>query len=307
MDPTSNRNQTPSDHSFWRAFKRNYLEPYPTITQIAQGALLGGWTTMLLNPGLYAVNMAMIGQKFVLKDSFRGVLLNSANVVPQTAVQVTIYNLIMKRYFPNKNEQELSLSDKLFCSTAAGGLSGFSTATGEMVVLNYQKQKVLTLTVPEIFKKAYHAGGVEQSKEISEEKPTFKKIAYHLGGIKRCQTGALPLGGREVVWASTYLVLGPVMSVLWQAIFGNKHVCDILGAASAGGAGGLLTHPLNYLRAQAQKDALTEQKPRSYWQILNEAGLKELSQGVKQRMAVTSAACVVITVGKKVMNAFFDE
>lgn len=281
MNPTSNQTSNQPD-SCWGYVKRTVFQNprYETVSQIFQGALLGAWTTTILSPGLYAVNMTMLKKKPVLKDSFRGVSLNVANVVPQISVQITVYKLLKEYLLSNKRDTDFSFQDNLLCSGIAGGTSGAVTASGETAVLNYQKQKVITHTIKQIVAKTYQAGG-----------------------ITRCNIGAGALAVREMIWATSYLTLTPTISDLYCSSITNQHVCDVFGAATAGGIAGFLTNPANYLRAQKQNEALS-QKPRTYLQITKDAGVKQLFQGVRQRMLVTAVACVIITESKKVMNSF---
>lgn len=281
MNPTSNQNSNRLG-SYWGSVKNTFFQNprYEIVSQIFQGAILGTWTTIILNPGFYAVNMAMLKKKPVLKDSFRGVLLNAANTIPQISIQVTAYRLLNVYLSNNQMDMNLSLQDNLVCSSIAGGASGAVTACGEMAVLNYQKQKVITHTIKQI---------------VAE--------AYQIGGITRCNIGAGALAIREMIWATSYLTLTPTISALYCSAISNQDICDVFGAATAGGIAGFLTNPANYWRAQKQNEVLSL-KPRTYFQITMEAGVKQLFRGVRQRMLVTAIACVIITESKKVMNSF---
>ncbi len=281
-NPVSNQNPGPSFGAWVRQTfgKRPQNE---TLFEIYRGALLGSLTATLATPGLYAINMRMLNERFVFRDCLKGVLLNGANVVPQTAVQVAVYGLMIKALFPYKTREELTLFDNVFAAAIAGGISGAATATGEMAVLNYQRQTQAALKISEIVLKAHQAGGVP-----------------------RCFAGAAALGAREMIWAPAYLTLSPAFSAYLLPIFRNRHAADIAGAAGAGGIAGFLTNAPNFLRAQKQKDALHMEKPRSYRQIIVEEGASALLRGSKTRVGVVSLACIFVTEAKKALNWLFE-
>lgn len=281
-NPVSNQNPGPS----FGAWVRQTFGKRPeneTLFEIYRGAILGGLTATLATPGLYAINMRMLKEKFVFRDCLKGVLLNGANVVPQTAVQVAVYGMMIKALFPHKRGEDLTFREKVFAAAIAGGVSGAATATGEMAVLNYQRQTQAALKIREIVVKAYQRGG-----------------------IPRCFVGGAALGTREMIWAPAYLSLSPAFSAYLLPIFGNKHAADILGAAFAGGIAGFLTNAPNFLRAQKQKDAHLLEKPRSYRQIVAEEGASALLRGSKIRSVVVASACIFVTEAKKALDWLFE-
>lgn len=144
--PNTGRAPTWSSWLKTTLFKRPQNE---SLFEIYRGALLGSFTAVLITPGLYGINMAMLKQRFVFQDCMRGVFLNGVNVVPQTAVQVAAFALLSTVLFSQKNK-ELTLAEKALAASLAGGASGIVTATGEMAVLNYQAQKTVTHKISQI-------------------------------------------------------------------------------------------------------------------------------------------------------------
>lgn len=252
-------------------------EPNQVLQKVAQGAGLGGLITMGLTPGVYAKNMKMLGEPFVPKDCFRGIILLGINVVPQTAVQFVVNSLMMSVLYPSKGEQDLTFGQKLICSMVAGSASGLATVPGELVVQNYQKSR-----------------GTSMGQIVSK--------AYQAGGVRRFFQGGTALAARESIWASAYLTLSGKIADIYSRYFTDKHACDVLGAGTAGVVGGVLTSPPDLLKVQKQDQALSKGRARSYLQIAKSEGLKGMFRGSVVRCTVVALACIMMTEGRRLLN-----
>ena len=210
---------------------------------------------MILTPGLYLKNMVMIGQKPLLRDCFKGVFLNGANVVPQTAVQIGTYAAMKRTLFPGKRDEELSFQEKLLCAGPAGALSGAATVGGEMIVQTLQK------------------GAARDVREAAA-------LISGNGGVLRFTWGTTPLAAREVIWAATYLSLQPLISSYYAKPIANERVRQIAAAGTAGAIGGILTTPMDLLRARMQ-DCATRPGPQpTYAGIVRQLGAEAGGNGL---------------------------
>lgn len=283
-NPTSNNDKSSQTNIEWAKQTLSKRPQNEILFQIYKGTLLGGVTTMLLTPLLYSIDMMMLNQVPILKHCCRGMGCNGANVIPATTIQITVNSLMQRLFFPNKQLEELSMLEKLFCSATAGGVSGIATAPGSMAVINYQKQTKVEHTVRQILVNT-----------------------YQVGGIQRCFSGGLALGLREMFWTTAYLTFSPAFGNLLRSLKIEEYKAKILGAALSGAVGGFLTNPANYLKAQKQKEAMNAQPPRSYIKIIQEEGAWKLFSGSPQRATLVAIACVVFTEGNRLLDKLYNQ
>lgn len=267
------------------------LKGKPSIViEILKGGALGAGVSGLITPLIYLTNMLMIPQRPVLKHCFSGVGLNSFNVIPQTALQMTTSRQMMNRLFPDKEQKKPLFLHELFVAAFAGACSSLVTTPGELLVQNCQKLSGMDtgLKANTWFKEAH------QLKEIARR-------TYQAGGTSRFFVGTAAVGAREALWAMTYMALAPAIVKMYASRFGDNLGSDIAGAATAGAFGGVVTGPPQYLRVQKQNLALEAGKIPSYLTIIRSASITKLFTAVHVRSGTVAVACVLMTLGKKIL------
>lgn len=245
---------------------------------ICNGSVLGVGVS-LLNPFFYAKNMEMIGSPFSIRHCLRGTVINATTSIPQATVQISLMQVMMRTFFPNREESSLSTVQHIARATVAGTASGIFTIPVELIVQNIQKLK--------------HKG--YDSRQVTRE-------VVRVNGYRGLMYGGGALSGREIVYVASYTVLAEKVTGFFSLFFGQSSVSEFLGVGTAGALGGAVSTPLDYLRAVKQDQALTRQ-PQSYRELISRAGLRGLMKGTAQRSLAISLACIVMNQGSKI---FYD-
>jgi hypothetical protein len=265
------------------------------MVEIIKGGMLGGGVITACNPLIYLTNMAMSKTRPQLKYFFSGVAINSLNVIPQTAVQMTISRYALNWLYPDQNQNKPPFIITMFIAALAGASSAVATTPGELLVQQCQQ---LSGKNPSVKKNAW-----------GREMDLYKHIVtqtFSAGGFKRFTAGMAAVGAREATWAMTYMALAPACiewynkrneNTVWYVILWN----DIKGAGTAGAIGGVVTSPFQYMRVQKQIHVLDPNPLRSYFWIIQTAGVKGMFTGVHYRAFTVSVACILMTLGKNIL------
>jgi len=241
------------------------------VLDFVKNATLGSGVISVVTPLIYFKNMAQIKQKPVVRDCLRGVVLNGASYVPTSAVAMTINGMLLP--------DEATDMQKIILSVASGGLSGLVSCMPENVVQNMQASKY-PVTAKEVIQRAARTNGYS--------------VLWR---------GASAVMVREAMFAPLYLSLVPILSEKMNEYNPSHTVTNVLiCSVIAGSVGGVMTTPLDVIRANKQRKITKKGDAPSVAKILRRVGWRGCFNGARPRSAAVIAATFLMTEGKRLMH-----
>lgn len=157
---------------------------------------------------------------------------------------------------------------------------------------------------------SFIAGGVSglvgtAPEAIVQEKqlPTTKTTTYRLllNAKGRCFRGLSVVVMREGIYAPSYMVISPLVNSKLSQI-SNQWLKLGVSSVIVGSSVGVITTPLDTLRAAKQDNLLTTRTAKSYEELVRQLSVKGLFRGVATRSVACSAAIFLMQFGQNLLG-----
>jgi len=217
----------------------------------------------------------------VLREWYRGVLINAGSLSPITAVQCYANQLLQTILLSmGTDHDKLSELQQIACSASAGAVSAFIYGPVDLMV-------------------------IQQQKYVASLSSTFDIIRSKYGAL-RVYRGLLSCMVRESIYTMGYLGVAPVIQgrlLSMQSSSGdwfrqNPITTSIASAIMGGSFAAVLTHPVDTAKTCMQSDLEGAKYPNATWtakHLYQTGGLPLLFKGVIPRTLRLCGACFVLT------------
>ncbi len=235
-----------------------------TAKNAAKGAFLGAGVVTAITPLLYIKNRLQTEQKVVPAHLMRGAPLLALNIVPQTAVAISV-NELMKRGF---KEEKLTSAQKAVAAMTAGAFAGAVSAPMEFVVQNYQNSWRSSLL-------------------------KTAQAAWKEEGVFSFTRGSSALAVREAMYAGGYLVLAGSIKDKVQKKVKSEVGATVIGAAFSGLIVGAITNIPDVFRANKQ----WLERNWGYIDACKQLKIRQFMSGVSSRSTAVVIANLIMVYG----------
>lgn len=232
---TQSKNCTSADYTAQESSNATTQSPQKTKTTILQSIVIGsvsGATEVLVDHPLWSIKTRLQqGEPFTLNPRllYRGIIPNATSMIPITAMQVGLNQMIMNVFF--KNSSELTVTQKVSCAFFAGMGSAFASCPTEMI-----------MTHQGIRGGSFYSAGTYLMKQ---------------GGIANLYSGLFSTMMREGMFTAFYLAVTPIMKAQILNYCPNDYLASLAAGMSAGLGATVMSQSVDTIKTKQQTDPIS--------------------------------------------------
>ncbi len=249
---------------------------------IVSGGVLG-FTEVMVNHPLWSIKTRMQGHRpftLNLEKLYRGVRFAAISKVPLTSTQIGMNQFIKKNFF--SDNQELSSTQRILSSFAAGVTSSIFCCPTDMILSNIKKD------------------------EVSAIKTTAR--LYSQGGVRKLYTGLLATMIREGFYVTFFLAVTPLLKKKMEPFYESNIMASILAGIASGIGAAITSQPADTIKTVQQRALESKDFPDTFKFIYASHGASGLFKGFFPRcMRVISGVTLLGVMNSKVTDMLCND
>lgn len=259
---------------------RQETSTYEIFKSMMVGGLVGGGEVLANHPFWTMKTRSQNKEKFTLKLSilYRGLIPNAASMMPITAIQVGLNELIKHAYF---NHEPMNDLQKTWCAFAAGAASAMVACPTEMIMTQQGKTKL---------------GFIHTARWIVDQ-----------SSMRSLFNGMAATAMRDGVFTAAFIAGSPIMKSYIMPYCENDFISTIAAGTSAGLCAMVASQAVDTIKT-AQQSAHPSQSIRirdAFKKIRMNSGYFGLFQGGGWRgLRIMSAVTIMSTLKEKIEAKF---